>query len=246
MTILAAALLLFRTILCYLLGGIIILCTVVPALLLMLMLPQSMCRENRLLFWLLDLFYRATVGALLVPTTIKGKEHLPLQPAIIIANHQSALDIPIVGSLLQAHPHVWYALTYHINTPILGFFIRRLGISVDRSSGNTAARSLRQGIKFAGESKSHIIIFPEGGRFNDGTVHEFLHGFALLARRTGRPVVPIFMPYNGKIYPFQSFWIYWHPLEVVIGPQIVYADHETDEEFVKRAHAWFDALNKTR
>lgn len=232
--------LLVRTLICYLLAGVVILFTVLPMLILLIVVPQRMLQENRLLFWLLDLFYRAIVGALLLPTKITGISNMPKKPAIIIANHQSALDIPVVGCVLQQHPHVWYALSYYVNTPVLGFFIRRLGIPVDRNNGTTAARSLRQGVKFAKEHESHIIIFPEGGRFNDGTVHEFLQGFVLLARTSGRPVVPIFMPHNGKIYPPYSFWIYWHPLKVVIGPEFVYAEHDTDETFVRRVHAWFD------
>jgi len=102
-----------------------------------------------------------------------------------------------------------------------------------------AAKSLRQGVKFAQTHTSNILIFPEGGRFIDGAIHPFLQGFAFLARTTGRPVVPVYMAYNGLVYPPHTFFIYWHPLEVVIGPQFVYHEEENDEEFVARVYAWF-------
>lgn len=239
MNVVGRLMLLLRTLLCYFLGGCIMLVSILPVLILLLILPARVCRENRLIFWFLNFFYRATVGALLVPTTIVGGENLSQKPAIIIANHQSSLDIPVVGSVLNRHPHVWFALSYYSNLPVLGFFVRRLGIAVDHENGG-AARSLREGVRFAQESNSHIIIFPEGGRFNDGTVHEFLQGFAFLARMSRRPVIPIFMPHNGKIYPPYSFFIYWHPLKVVIGPQFMYDEHDTDETFIQRVHAWFD------
>lgn len=233
----------FRTLFCCCLGFCIILVTIVPAMIILLIFPARYNRENPVLFWFLHLFYCAFVGGLFVPTTIIGKGNIPQESAIIVANHQSSLDIPVVGSLLSAHPHVWYALTYYINTPVLGFFIRRLGIMIDHNGRSNAASSLRQGIKFAQEFKSHIIIFPEGGRYNDGTIHEFLHGFAMLARISKRPVVPVFMPYNGKIYPTYSLLVYWHPLKVVIGQPFVYGEHDTDEIFVQRVYTWFVEQN---
>lgn len=232
--------LLVRTLFSYFLAACICIVLIVPLLCILLVLPASYCHDNRLVSWMMNLFYNAIVGALLVPVSIKGKEHMPHEPAIIIANHQSALDIPMLGSLLRGKPHVWYAMSYYVQFPVLGFFIRRLGIPVDRDNGSTAARSLRQGVKFAQTHTSHILIFPEGGRFNDGTVHDFLHGFAFLARSTKRPVVPVFMINNGKVYPPHSFWIYWYPLAVVIGPQFVYYEHDTDESFTQRVHEWFE------
>lgn len=240
MNVAGKLLLLVRTLFSYFLALCVIIVVILPLLCILLVLPASYCHDNRFIAWMMDLFYRGIVGALLVPISIKGTEHMPHEPAIVIANHQSALDIPVLGSVLQKRPHVWYAMSYYAQLPVLGFFIRRLGISVDRNNGSTAAHSLRQGIKFAQKYTSDILIFPEGGRYNDGTVHEFLVGFAFLARSSGRPVVPVFMPHNGKIYPPHSFWVYWHPLVVVIGPQFVYHKDDTDEIFIQRVHAWFD------
>jgi 1-acyl-sn-glycerol-3-phosphate acyltransferase len=233
-------LLLIRTLFCYFLAGCVCLVVILPLLCVLLILPASYCHDNRFISWMMNLFYHGIVGALLVPFSVKGKEHMPQEPAIIVANHQSALDIPILGSVLGSKPHVWYAMSYYVQFPVLGFFIRRLGIPVDRNNGSTAARSLRQGVKFAQTHTSNILIFPEGGRYNDGTIHEFLQGFAFLARSTGRPVVPVFMPHNGKVYPPRSFWIYWHPLAVVIGPQFVYHEQDTDEVFIQRVRSWFE------
>ena len=45
--------------------------------------------------------------ATFLPIHVEGKENLIEQPAIIIANHQSSLDIPVIGALFDHHPHVW-------------------------------------------------------------------------------------------------------------------------------------------
>lgn len=240
MNVAGKLLLLLRTLLSYFLALCVVLVTILPLLCILAVLSPSYCHDNRCVAWMLDLFYHGIVGALLVPISVTGKENMPHEPAIIIANHQSALDIPILGSVLQKRPHVWYAMSYYVQFPVIGFFIKRLGIPVDQGNGSASARSLRTGVKFAQTHASNILIFPEGGRYNDGTVHEFLVGFAFLARSTGRPVVPVFMPHNGKVYPPHSFWVYWHPLVVVIGPQFVYHEDDTDESFIKRVHGWFE------
>jgi 1-acyl-sn-glycerol-3-phosphate acyltransferase len=240
MHILGYFFLMLRTLACYFFAGIILLVTL-PLLFSLLLVPAN---NNRFIFFLLDLFYKAIVGVLLVPITVAGKEHIPKEPAIIVANHQSALDIPIVGSLLNCHPHVWYALAYYAKIPVLGFFVRRLGIPISTDNGATAARALMQGVKFAKMEKSHIVIFPEGGRYIDGNVHAFSKGFALIARSSGRPVVPIYMPYNGKIYPPMAFWVRWHPLVIRIGPSFVYQENDTDEIFVDRVYTWFVQENE--
>lgn len=231
--------LVLRTFFCYGLAGLLLVFTAVPALILLAVLPPTWCYDNRLVFWFMDMLYKGVLGATLLPVSIEGKENIPNEPAIFVANHQSALDIVVLGSLLDGYPHLWYALSYYARFPVLGFFIRRLGVPVDRDNLTSAARSLIKGIKLIQGQRRHIIIFPEGGRFNDGTVHDFLRGFAVIARKTGRPVVPVFMPHNGKVYPPGSFFIYHHKLSATIGKSFFYGEDDTDALFCTRVHAWF-------
>jgi 1-acyl-sn-glycerol-3-phosphate acyltransferase len=228
-----------RTLFTYLLIAFLLLFTLVPLLLLIMCLPQRMCQENRLIFWLLDLLYKGVIGATLLPVCVVGRENIPDSPALFVANHQSSLDILFLGSLLDGYAHFWYALSYYANMPVLGEFIRCIGMPIDRSAPTSAGRALLRGIELIANKKRHVIIFPEGGRFNDGKVHDFLRGFAIIARKTRRPVVPVFMPYNGTVYPPRSFLIYRHPLKAVIGKPFRINEGETDETFIARVHEWF-------
>ena len=54
------------------------------------------------------IFYAITIRALLLPIKVVGLENIPHTPAIIAANHQSALDIPLVGNLMRCYPHIWF------------------------------------------------------------------------------------------------------------------------------------------
>lgn len=232
----------FRSIFSYFLIVIISLIFIPPALII-LCLPAKYRYDNRFFFFLLNLFYNLIVMSVLLPYSIEGEENLPKGPAIFVANHQSSLDIPIVGALCRGFPHVWLVLEYYFKKPILGFFISRMNIPVDRDNQVKAARSLIKALKFVRDKKRHLIIFPEGTRSTDEKIHEFFEGFAIVAKKTERPVIPIYMPNNGKIYPPRSFLINYFPIKVIIGKPMNIGIDETPKEFCSRVKQWF--LSKT-
>lgn len=195
-------------------------------------------------FGLLDLFFKSIMLATFQPVISIGVEHLPKKAAIFVGNHQSALDIPVMGSLCNGYPHVWLVLAYYVDTPLLGFFIRRMFIPVDRAHAGKAARSLLQVYRFIKDHERHLIIFPEGGRFIDGEIHPFFEGFAVLAKKTGRPVIPVLMPNNRRIYPPGSLYIYPGAIKIIIGEPFSYHEGETDEHFTARVRDWFVLTNE--
>jgi 1-acyl-sn-glycerol-3-phosphate acyltransferase len=222
----------------YALNGAVILLFFPPALLLVCM-PKEYRYRSRFLFWILDKLYKGIRLSLMVPITILGTEHMPQGPAIFVANHESVLDIPLLGSLLNGQPHIWYIYAYYAHVPVLGFFARRMGVIVDMAQPLQAARSLKEGIERAQDYQCHTLIFPEGGRYNDGTVHPFFPGFSLIAKSTSYPVVPVFMQHPGAIYPPGSFLAYPCPLRIIIGKPFVYTKEDTTKSFTARVYRWF-------
>ncbi len=203
------------------------------------LLPQSMRYESKFFFWLAKLFYSAVLRVALIPIRYQGLEHVPTDPAIIAANHQSSFDIPLLGKVVNGHPHVWLALAALQKSLMLRFILPRVAVLVDTSTPMKGMRTLLQVMSVAKDHKTHIMIFPEGGRFTDGTVHEFFGGFTLLAKHMNRPVIPVYIHGINKVYPPNSFLVHWHPVTVVIGVPFVMQDGETDEAFTQRVYAWF-------
>lgn len=230
-----------RTLLGYFLLVFVAIFFFLPAVILSLILPADKRHHSTTFFWLFDKVYKGIVWCMFVPVTIKGKENIPTEPAIFAANHESVLDIPLMGSLLNGHPHVWFVLARFAKTPFLGTIVRRMFIPVDQDCSMQSARALIQGIRIIKEQALHTIIFPEGGRFNDGTVHDFFGGFAVLAEKTGRPVVPVMLFNVGKIYPPGSFLVHYYPVTVIIGQPMIKQPDETAEAFSARVHHWFKA-----
>lgn len=227
-----------KTLICYFLIGIACLICIPPCMLIA-SLPARYRYDNKIFFSFADIFYKAVVRCLLNRVEIRGKQHIPKEPAIFVASHQSSLDIFLLGSLLDGYPHVWLVWDYYINTPILGFFIRQMFVAVDPTNPAKAARSLIQIFRFISGKNRHLLIFPEGGRFNDGTIHPFFEGFAIVARKTARPVIPVLMPNNGKIFPPHSFLIYTYPVMAIIGEPFYVKKDESDAEFTARVRQWF-------
>ncbi len=229
------------TLLRYSLGLLVGIFCAAPLLLSVAILPPNRRGDSKFIFWLLDLTYRSILWALWMPISIEGQEHIPEQAAIWVANHESALDIPVLGSLLRGRPHLWFVLARFVRTPFLGFFVQRMCIPVEQTSAFKASRALIQGIRTLENHERDVLIFPEGGRWTDGKIHPFFQGFAVLAQKTKRPVVPVIMYNLGKIYPPHAFFVDPHSIRVVIGEPFVYDDADSLETFSQRVYEWFVA-----
>lgn len=190
------------------------------------------------------LFYRICLAGTLLPITFIGKENMPDSAAIILANHQSALDVLFIGFLLKFRPHLWLFKKELVKIPLYGFMAKRMNISVDRSSPRKALYGLLESVRLTKDTDRSLVIFPEGGRFSDGKIHDFLWGFAIIARKTGHPVVPVFIKDAYKVYPMGSFFLNYHPIDVVVGKPFVLGSEESDEEFIKRLRTWFIEQSK--
>jgi 1-acyl-sn-glycerol-3-phosphate acyltransferase len=85
----------------------------------------------------------------------------------------------------------------------------------------------------------HVLLFPEGGRYTDNTIHHFFAGFAMLAAETGRPVVPVLLYNVNKVFPPKSFLIHPNPITIIIGKPFIFTENETEEQFITRVRDWF-------
>ena len=144
---------------------------------------------------LLDDVLRPMVKLLGSPK-VHGLDHLTdlPAPAIFAANHHSHLDTPLVlTSLPERFRHkavVAAAADYFFTNRVKGAVsVLTIGaipmerLRVNRRSGDLAAELMRDGWS--------LVIFPEGGRSEDGWGREFRGGAAYLSVRCGRPVVPV-------------------------------------------------------
>ncbi|MFA6065792.1 MAG: 1-acyl-sn-glycerol-3-phosphate acyltransferase [Candidatus Babeliaceae bacterium] len=230
---------LLRTLCTYVLVVCVGIVFLMPAMVLIVILPDSRRYDNRVLSWLIMMFFWSCTKILFMPIVVEGKENIPDKPVIIVANHQSVIDIVLVGSIFYNYPLIWFVLDYYAKKIAYGFFIKKMGIPVTRDDPHQAARALLRSIRFVTTGNHNLVIFPEGTRHVDGKVHDFFKGFAIIAKRSQCPVVPVYMPYNYRVYPPYSFLAHRHEIVVVIGKPIYYEPDDTDETFAQKVYTWF-------
>jgi len=126
--------------------------------------------------------------ALLHRLVVRGRENLPASGGcLIVANHQSFLDIPIVAAACARHV-AFVARDSLARSSFLAFLLRHSGsVLVKRGSADRAAlESIIEHLR-AGDC---VSVFPEGTRTRDGSLGEFRAGALFAARRAGVPMIP--------------------------------------------------------
>ena len=129
---------------------------------------------------------------LLWGATIEGVEHLPRSgPFILVTNHCSNLDPLMMGwaSGRQIGRVVHFMAKIEMRSwPIVGWLATQAGVYfVRRGERDRAAQQFSLDALADGRP---IAIFPEGTRSRDGHLKEGKPGAALIAMRSGAPLVP--------------------------------------------------------
>lgn len=212
-------------------------------LLVLLLTPRAYIQKNFLIYWLLAILFRGFIYASFIPVKIIKQADSYPYPAVYIANHQSAADIAILGYVQGTHPHFWFYWDHFSHTPIFSIFTTRLGLGITQDNPGRDARTLLRGIALMKDMRCNSIIFPEGSRFNDGKVHDFECGFAILARKASVPVIPVYIHNLGNAYPPHSFFIYTYPVTVHVGEPLLIGLEESDKDFCTRVYRQFDKFN---
>jgi len=141
----------------------------------------------------------------------------PHRGYIIVANHQSALDILVAISVLPTNL-VFLAKKELSKVPILGWASWIAGcVYIDRTKGlhdDTAIRSVREAIR----RKNLIIIFPEGTRSQDGQLLPFKRGAFMLAIQSGSPLYLMTICGSHELLPKSHNRIRSGKIGVFLGP----------------------------
>jgi len=158
-----------------------------------------------------------TIGA---PVTVRGLERVDTtRPNLYVANHISALDIPMLYVYL-AFPFRIIAKSVIFRYPFVGWHLRRSGqIEVDKDNVRLAKRGLAQAVETL-RSGMPLVVFPEGGRSPDGNLKPFLGGAFYAAIRAGVDVVPLALVGTFEMLPMDTYHIRPRPLQLLAGEPI--------------------------
>ena len=113
---------------------------------------------------------------------------------IVAANHASNLDVPVVGS----HAHApalgrrwqWLGKRELFDWPVVGWLARQRRRPRGRPRRPPTSRPTAWPSSILDEGHA-LFVFPEGTRSRDGALQQARDGVAVLALRTGAPIVPV-------------------------------------------------------
>lgn len=182
------------------------------------------------------------------------------KPLLIVANHVTAYDLPLVlaalparirrrtavamaGGLLTGWRHARaerHALLRPL-TPLAYWLVTALFNVFPLPQG----AGFRRSFAHAGAAMDHgmsVILFPEGRRSADATLGAFQLGIGLLARESAAEVLPVAMMGLGEIKQRKQRWFRPGTVMIRVGDAIAMESGETPQNFTARLEARFRAL----
>jgi len=154
--------------------------------------------------------------------TVRGAENIPMRGPILLAvNHRAYMDPPYLSMVTKRQLHLM-AKEQLFQIPVFGSYIRALGaFPVKRGAADRGA--IRQAID---ELKAgHVLgIFPEGTRADPGTLMPAERGFALIAKQTGIPVVPVALEGTDRVHPKHAKRLHRAHVTATVGRPVTAAE----------------------
>lgn len=138
---------------------------------------------------------------------VEGRELLPPGPAVLISNHQSAVDIVAAMGLL--HPFKFVAKASLFKLPLVGWMMSLMRyVPVDRGHVHAMDRMLEDCRWWLSRGVA-VLIFPEGTYAPPGQRLPFKRGAFRIAIEERVPVVPVVLEGTTDILEGDGPWM--HP-----------------------------------
>lgn len=149
---------------------------------------------------------------------VEGAENIPETPTIVMAKHQSAWETIAFQQVFP--PQTWVLKRELLWLPIFGWGLALMHpVAIDRKAGKKALKQvIEQGTQRL-KKGLWLIIFPEGTRTSPGEHKRYAIGGAMLAERSGYPVLPV-CHNAGEFWGKSSFIKKPGTITMVIGKPI--------------------------
>jgi 1-acyl-sn-glycerol-3-phosphate acyltransferase len=139
-----------------------------------------------------------------VHVRVEGLEKIdPGGSYVFVSNHVSYMDTPVIFTHIPVNFR-FLAKSELFKWPFIGTHLtraRHISVPLEARAALKAMADASHTLKSRGIS---LLVFPEGGRSEDGTLQEFKDGAAYLAIKGGVPLVPIGLIGMHEILPMHS------------------------------------------
>ena len=167
---------------------------------------------------------------------VLGLEHIPQGPAVIVANHPSAVDPLFIGAAVPERLLFIAAEEFLFMRGFVGWVMRTYGCIAVRRGGIDMS-AIREPLRALADGRK-VVLFPEGGITPEPRPPQ--RGAALITARARVPIVPAAIRGTGRVFPLGARFPHPGRVSVQFGPTIPPAgpDTEAAEVAVSSAMAW--------
>jgi long-chain acyl-CoA synthetase len=213
--------------------------------------------------WLRTAFIEAAmrplVWLLANPRVVAPEMPVAAAPMLIVANHVTAYDGPLVqyalpgpirrrlavamsGEMLEDYRHFRNPEPLHPNGRFFlpGPLYYLLLTALFNVFPLPRLRNFQSSFAHAGEAMDrgfNVLVFPEGTRSAEGYLARFRPGIGLLVKQSGAAVLPIAMRGLGELKTGRQRWFRSGAIEVRVGQPIRFSPGETESAITARLHA---------
>lgn len=166
------------------------------------------------------LWSRMILGTIGAPISVVGLEKIDTsKPHVYVVNHLSALDIPVLYVYLPFQFRI-LAKQELFRYPFMGWHLRRSGqIPVDTENPRASIRSLNRAVE-AIRNNMPLVVFPEGGRSEDGHLQPFMGGAFFAAIKAQVEIVPLAIVGTYQMLKMNTWHIKPRPVRLLVGEPI--------------------------
>lgn len=156
-----------------------------------------------------------------IPLDVRGLENVPPgRPLIVMANHLSFLDGPVLFMLLPLPLRVIIKKGIG-RIPVLGPGMRFVGfLTVDRKGARESKGRIELAARLMRDRGYSFLIFPEGTRSGDGRLGPFRRGGFFLALESGAPIVPVAIRGTYGMMPRGRWYVGKGRIRIDIRPPV--------------------------
>jgi long-chain acyl-CoA synthetase len=196
------------------------------------------------------------VWLLAAPRVVASATPLPAVPMLIVANHASTYDGPILqyaletrvrrrmaaamlGEMLEQYRHYRNPESPNPNKFFLpGHLYYLLLTALFNVFPLPRRRNFQASFAHAGRALDrgyNVLVFPEGTRSADGKLAQFRQGIGLLVKQSSAPVLPIAIRGLGELKTKRR-WFRTGKIEVRIGEAIEFGSDASEVTITERLH----------
>jgi long-chain acyl-CoA synthetase len=198
---------------------------------------------------------RPMVWALAAPSVSREGTVPTDKPLLLIANHISAYDVPLVQYALPGpmRRHIATAMAADVLSnwrnllnegpwilKLLGPLTRPLVISLFNVFSLPRSAGFRRSFQHAGEALDRgysVLVFPEGRLSEEGVLQPFRPGIGLLVAESKTRVLPIALAGMGAMKTGRERWFRSGKLRIVVGSPMSFDPEESAEEIAARLYS---------